>query len=62
MQEALVLNDRPFDISDRRLVLQQVALHMHEEEIMKSTPGRCARCCMSNCAKPSPMHAMSMPR
>ncbi|WP_295385657.1 SUMF1/EgtB/PvdO family nonheme iron enzyme [uncultured Thiodictyon sp.] len=33
VQESLILNDRPFDISDRRLVLQQVALSMHEQAI-----------------------------
>lgn len=30
VQESLILNDRPFDISDRRLVLQHLALAMHE--------------------------------
>lgn len=30
---SLILNDRPFDISDRRLVLQYLALTMHEQAI-----------------------------
>lgn len=33
VQESLTLNDRPFDISDRRLVLQHLALAMHERNI-----------------------------
>jgi predicted NACHT family NTPase len=33
VQESLILNDRPFDISDRRLVLQHLALTMHEQAI-----------------------------
>ena len=33
VQESLILNDGPFDLSDRRLVLQQVALTMHEQAI-----------------------------
>ncbi|MCG6869750.1 MAG: NACHT domain-containing protein, partial [Gammaproteobacteria bacterium] len=33
IQEPLVLNDRPFDISDRRLVLQHVALTLHEKAV-----------------------------
>jgi formylglycine-generating enzyme required for sulfatase activity/energy-coupling factor transporter ATP-binding protein EcfA2 len=33
VQESLILDQRPFDISDRRLVLQQVALAMHEQSI-----------------------------
>ena len=33
VQEVLILNDRPFDLSDRRLVLQQLALTMHEQAI-----------------------------
>ena len=33
VQESLILNERPFDISDRRLVLLQVALAMHERSI-----------------------------
>lgn len=33
VQEALVLDERPFDISDRRLVLQQLALAMHERSL-----------------------------
>jgi len=33
VQESLVLNGRPFDISDRRLVLQHIALNMHEQAI-----------------------------
>ena len=39
MQESLILNDRPFDISDRRLVLQQVALAMHEKAIKEIDAG-----------------------
>jgi len=31
VQDSLVLNGRPFDISDRRLVLQHLALTMHEQ-------------------------------
>ncbi|MEI7870121.1 MAG: SUMF1/EgtB/PvdO family nonheme iron enzyme [Candidatus Methylumidiphilus sp.] len=31
--EPLILHDRPFDINDRKLVLQQVALTMHEHAI-----------------------------
>ncbi|MGH8545721.1 MAG: SUMF1/EgtB/PvdO family nonheme iron enzyme [Gammaproteobacteria bacterium] len=33
VQEPLILNDQPFDISDRRLVLQHVALTMHEKAL-----------------------------
>jgi len=33
LQESLILNDRPFDISDRRLVLQHLALTMHEQAL-----------------------------
>ncbi|MCL6512422.1 MAG: SUMF1/EgtB/PvdO family nonheme iron enzyme [Anaerolineae bacterium] len=33
VQETLVIGGRPFDISDRRLVLQQLALAMHEQAI-----------------------------
>ena len=33
VQESLILNDQPFDISDRRLVLQHVALTMHEQAL-----------------------------
>jgi formylglycine-generating enzyme required for sulfatase activity/energy-coupling factor transporter ATP-binding protein EcfA2 len=33
VQESMVLNDRPFDLSDRRLVLQQVAFAMHEDRL-----------------------------
>ncbi|MFA7240369.1 MAG: SUMF1/EgtB/PvdO family nonheme iron enzyme [Sulfuricellaceae bacterium] len=33
VQESLILNNRPFDISDRRLVLQHLALAMHERNI-----------------------------
>jgi formylglycine-generating enzyme required for sulfatase activity/energy-coupling factor transporter ATP-binding protein EcfA2 len=39
MQESLILNERPFDISDRRLVLQQVALAMHEQAIKEIDAG-----------------------
>jgi formylglycine-generating enzyme required for sulfatase activity/energy-coupling factor transporter ATP-binding protein EcfA2 len=39
VQESLKLNGRPFDISDRRLVLQQVALVMHEQEIKEIDAG-----------------------
>ena len=33
VQDLMVLNGRAFDISDRRLVLQQLALEMHEQAI-----------------------------
>jgi len=33
VQESLIVSDRPFDISDRRLVLQHLALAMHEQAI-----------------------------
>jgi formylglycine-generating enzyme required for sulfatase activity/energy-coupling factor transporter ATP-binding protein EcfA2 len=39
VQEPLILNDRPFDISDRRLVLQQVALTMHAQAIKEIDAG-----------------------
>ena len=39
VQESLILNNRPFDISDRRLVLQQVALAMHEQAIKEIDAG-----------------------
>ena len=39
VQESLILNDRPFDISDRRLVLQQVALTMHEKAVKELDAG-----------------------
>jgi len=39
VQESLILNDRPFDISDRRLVLQQVALTMHESAVKEIDAG-----------------------
>ncbi len=33
VQEILVLQDRPFDTADKRLMLQAIALYMHEREI-----------------------------
>jgi predicted NACHT family NTPase len=39
VQEALILDDRPFDIGDRRLVLQQVALGIHEQAIKEIDAG-----------------------
>ena len=39
VQESLILNDRPFDISDRRLVLQQIALTMHEQAVKEFDAG-----------------------
>jgi formylglycine-generating enzyme required for sulfatase activity/energy-coupling factor transporter ATP-binding protein EcfA2 len=39
VQESLILDDRPFDISDRRLVLQQLALAMHEQSIKEIDAG-----------------------
>lgn len=39
MQESPILNDRPFDISDRRLVLQHLALTMHERAIKEIDAG-----------------------
>jgi formylglycine-generating enzyme required for sulfatase activity/energy-coupling factor transporter ATP-binding protein EcfA2 len=39
VHESLTLNGRPFDISDRRLVLQQVALAMHEQSIKEIDTG-----------------------
>ncbi|MCB8986114.1 MAG: SUMF1/EgtB/PvdO family nonheme iron enzyme, partial [Ardenticatenaceae bacterium] len=30
--EPIILRDRPFDIGDRRLMLQSIALHMHEKQ------------------------------
>jgi formylglycine-generating enzyme required for sulfatase activity/energy-coupling factor transporter ATP-binding protein EcfA2 len=39
VQESLILNDRPFDISDRRLLLQQVALTMHAQAIKEIDAG-----------------------
>ena len=39
VQASLILNDRAFDISDRRLVLQQVALTMHEQAVKELDAG-----------------------
>lgn len=36
--ESVILADRPFDISDRRLVLQAVALGMHEKALKEIEP------------------------
>ena len=32
VQEIAVLDDRPFDTGDKRLLMQSIALHMHEQE------------------------------
>ena len=41
--EPSILGDKPFDTGDKRLLLQLLALHMHERSKRKSTPPICAR-------------------